>query len=163
MKIIGIDPGTHRLGFGVVEFINGNPTLLEAGLLSVQKSSGTVSLADIKRRLDEVLLRYTPHALAIERLFFAKNQKTALRVAEARGVVLLAADEQGIPIYELTPNEIKLGITGYGASDKKAVLKMVRLILKRPDLTVIDDVSDALAVALVAGQFVKIKNYPQVG
>jgi crossover junction endodeoxyribonuclease RuvC len=88
--------------------------------------------------------------VAIEKLFFAKNQKTAIAVAQSRGVVLLATKEQGIRIKEYTPNEVKLGVTGYGFADKKAVLKMVRLILNKGDLKVIDDASDALALAIFA-------------
>jgi crossover junction endodeoxyribonuclease RuvC len=88
--------------------------------------------------------------MGIEKLYFAKNQKTAIAVAQARGVVLLSVGEHGIPVKEYTPNEVKSGITGYGFSDKKAVLKMVRLILGKHDLKIIDDASDALAIAIVA-------------
>lgn len=95
-------------------------------------------------------MKHKPDVLAIEKLYFAKNQKTALAVAQARGVILLAGKEHGLRIREYAPNEVKIGVTGYGAADKKAVLKMVRLILKRPDLSVIDDASDALALAILA-------------
>ena len=88
--------------------------------------------------------------MAIEKLFFAKNTKTALAVAQARGVILLATKERGIRIKEYTPNEVKLGVTGYGFADKKAVLKMVRLILRKQNLKVIDDASDALALAILS-------------
>ena len=88
--------------------------------------------------------------LGIEKLFFAKNQKTAMAVAQARGAILLAAEEAGLTIKEYAPNEVKLGIAGYGFADKKAILKMVRLMLKKPDLAVIDDASDALALAIMA-------------
>jgi len=86
------------------------------------------------------------------KLFFMKNQKTAMSVAEARGAIMLSAAESGLSVKEFSPNEVKAGITGYGLADKKAVLKMVRLILNQPSLNLIDDASDALAIAIVASQ-----------
>jgi crossover junction endodeoxyribonuclease RuvC len=88
--------------------------------------------------------------MGIERLYFATNQKTAIAVAEARGIILLSAAEAGLPIKEYAPNEVKTGVAGYGLADKKAVLKMVKLTLGMQDLKVIDDASDALAIAIMA-------------
>jgi crossover junction endodeoxyribonuclease RuvC len=123
---------------------------IEAGIMSIKSTDNVGALYEIKKNLDKLITKHKPDVLAIEKLFFAKNQKTALAVAEARGVILLAAREHGIRIREYAPNEVKIGVTGYGAADKKAVLKMVRLILQKPGLSVIDDASDALALAILA-------------
>jgi crossover junction endodeoxyribonuclease RuvC len=105
---------------------------------------------EIRRALRAILITHKPAALGIEQLFFSNNQRTAMAVAEARGVLLLGAAERGVPVIELSPRAVKFGIAGYGGADKRAVLKMVRLILKKPDLRVIDDASDALALAILA-------------
>ncbi|MEK7608550.1 MAG: crossover junction endodeoxyribonuclease RuvC [Patescibacteria group bacterium] len=149
MIILGIDPGTKRMGFGVVKKEGSFLSLLEAGILD-SPDGGAVSLATIKKRLDSLFLSYRPSALAIERLYFSKNQKTAIAVAEARGVAVLAAEERGVPILEYTPTEVKSSLAGYGGADKKAVAKMVRLILGEPTLDLIDDAYDAIALSLVA-------------
>ncbi|MEK9179852.1 MAG: crossover junction endodeoxyribonuclease RuvC [Patescibacteria group bacterium] len=148
MIVLGIDPGTERAGYGVVEKAGSKIKLIAAGLLKV-KSKGPEGLLEIKTASLKIIKKFHPEMMAIEKLFFAKNQKTALRVAEARGVLLTAAAESGLKIKEYGPNEVKAGITGYGFADKKAVLKMVRLMLKEPDLEVIDDASDALALAIL--------------
>src|SRR3989338_4075313 len=152
MIILGIDPGTRRIGYGVVRTEGGRVELVDAGILSIQSSTDPEALAEMKRGLGALIKKFKPDRLAVEKLYFAKNQKTALQVAQARGVILLVATEHGLTAEEYGQNEIKSGITGYGLADKKAVLKMVRLILKRPDLDVIDDASDALAIAIVASR-----------
>jgi len=106
-------------------------------------------MLDVKNELKKIIDKFQPETLAIEKLFFAKNRKTALEVAHTRGVIILAAMEQNLKIKEYAPNEIKAGITGYGMADKKAVLKMVKLFLNQPDLKIIDDASDALAIAIM--------------
>src|SRR6202035_2115858 len=108
------------------------------------------ALAEAKKEIDIIIKKYQPEIVVVEKLYFAKNQKTAIAVAQARGVILLAIQENGIELRECTPNEVKLGVTGYGGADKKAVLKMVKLILGKHDLDVIDDASDALALAILA-------------
>ena len=150
MVILGIDPGTQRMGYGVVRKSGSSVKLLDAGLIAVVGHHGPDVMAQIKSHLNKLIDRFHPELIALERLYFAKNQKTAMSVAEARGVILLAAGERSLPIREYNPNEIKLAITGYGGADKRAVLKMVKIILKKPSLDVIDDASDALAVAIVA-------------
>lgn len=147
---LGIDPGTRRVGYGLVRKDRGAVTFVAAGILKIQSAEDAPALAETKKELDGLIKKHRPDVLGIEKLFFAKNQKTAIAVAQARGVMLLAAREAGIPIREYTPNEVKLGITGYGLADKKAMLKMVRLTLGKPDLAVIDDASDALALAIMA-------------
>jgi crossover junction endodeoxyribonuclease RuvC len=150
MIALGVDPGTRRVGFGVVERNFGDVRFVAAGILKITASEDIGALKEIKHEADKIIKKYKPDIFGIERLYFAKNQKTALAVAQARGVILLAAAEAGILIKEYAPNEIKSGVTGYGAADKKAVLKMVELTLGKRNLKIIDDASDALAIAIMA-------------
>ncbi len=151
MISLGIDPGTRRIGYGIVEKKNDNTLILKgAGILKIAGTDDIAALAETKQGVTAVIKKYKPDIVGIEKLYFAKNQKTAMAVAQARGVLLLALHEAGIPIKEYAPNEIKLGIAGYGFADKKAILKMVRLILGQHDLKIIDDASDALAGAIMA-------------
>jgi crossover junction endodeoxyribonuclease RuvC len=153
MIILGLDPGTTRAGYGLIQVEAGKTQLIGAGVLKVpEKGSKADILEAIRNAIAKLCAEHAPKVIAIEKLFFAKNRKTALAVAEARGVMLMAAREAGADIREYSPNEVKMAVTGYGSADKKAVLKMVRLILKAPDLKVIDDASDALAIALTASQ-----------
>lgn len=150
MVVLGIDPGTRRIGYGIVRKDGGAVSLLAAGILAIRSTNDPSALRETKKQIDSLLRRFRPAVVAVEKLFFAKNRTTALQVAQARGVVLLAAAERGLPIREYAPNEIKLGITGYGLADKAAVLKMVRAALGKPSLKLIDDASDALAIAIFA-------------
>ena len=150
MISLGIDPGTRRIGYGVISEEQKKPEFITAGILKITSSDDPSALVEAKREIDALIKKYKPAVMAIEKLYFAKNQKTALAVSQARGVILLAAREHNIPIREYSPNEVKMGVTGYGHADKAAVLKMVKLILGKQDFKVIDDASDALAVAIVA-------------
>ena len=150
MITLGIDPGTRRIGYGIIEGEGNSLSFLCAGILTIESTDDASALHETKTEVGKLIKKYKPAVMGIEKLFFAKNQKTAMAVAQARGVILLAAQEAAVPIKEYTPNEVKLGITGYGFADKKAVLKMVRLILGKQDLKVIDDASDALALAIMA-------------
>lgn len=161
MIFLGIDPGTRRIGYGIVQSERGRATsgentsssiikFVAAGILTIKSTDDANALVETKWGVDMLIKKYNPVALGIEKLYFAKNQKTAIAVAQARGVILLAARESGVPICEYTPNEVKLGVTGYGFADKKAVLKMVCLILNKHSMKVIDDASDALALAIMA-------------
>ncbi len=148
MIALGIDPGSRRIGYGVVNSEHGTIKYVAAGIFNIKTKDDISALEETKSEIDRLIKKHKPDVVAIEKIFFAKNQKTAIAVAQARGVVLLAAKERGVSIKEYTPNEVKLGVTGYGFADKKAVLKMVRLILGKKDLKVIDDASDALALAI---------------
>jgi crossover junction endodeoxyribonuclease RuvC len=151
MISLGIDPGSRRIGYGIVEKKKDNIVrFVAAGILKIKSTDDIGALAETKKGASALMKKYKPDILGIEKLFFAKNQKTAMAVAQARGVLLLAAYEAGVPVEEYTPNEIKLGVTGYGSADKTAVLKMVRLILGKHELKMIDDASDALAGAIMA-------------
>jgi crossover junction endodeoxyribonuclease RuvC len=150
MIALGIDPGSRRIGYGVVKCDGSALTLVAAGILEIKTADDVSALEETKKGVDALIKKHKPDVMAIEKLFFAKNTKTALAVAQARGVILLATKERGVRIKEYTPNEVKSGVAGYGFADKKAVLKMVRLILNKPDLAVIDDASDALALAILS-------------
>jgi len=155
MIILGIDPGTRRVGFGVIEKNGSSIILVDAGLLEISSSKDVDALKEIKRGLENLFTVHKPEIVAIEKLFFSKNRKTALQVAEARGVALVTAKENGLEIKEFSPNEVKSALTGYGAADKKAVLKMVGLRLKKPGFRVVDDAADALALAIVASDQIR--------
>lgn len=151
MISLGIDPGTRRIGYGIVRCEGNASDFIAAGILTIKGTDDIAALYETKKGVDRLIKKYRPAVLGVEKLYFAKNQKTAIAVAQARGVILLSGREHKVRIKEYTPNEVKLGVTGYGFADKKAVLKMVRLILGKHDLAVIDDASDALALALMAG------------
>lgn len=152
MVILGIDPGTRRIGYGVIRKLSGRLNFVAAGLLKIKSAEDFGALKETRKRIEEIIKKFGPEVLAIEKLYFMRNQKTGIQVAQARGVILLSALEKGLKILEYAPNEIKAGITGYGFADKKAVLKMVKLILGKSDLDIVDDASDALAVAILASQ-----------
>jgi crossover junction endodeoxyribonuclease RuvC len=149
MISLGIDPGTRRIGYGIVRSERNEIEFVAAGILNIKSVDDAGALMETKRGIDALIKKYKPDAAAVEKLFFASNQKTAMAVAQARGVILLAIRESDTPLREYAPNEMKSGITGYGSADKKAVLKMVRMILQKPELKVIDDASDALALAIL--------------
>lgn len=150
MIALGIDPGTRRIGYGLVEEKNGGLKLLAAGLLKIKSKEDVGALQETRSGLRTLIQKFRPDVLSIEKLFFARNQKTAIAVAQARGAILLTASEAGLKVREYSPNEVKAAIAGYGLADKKAVLKMVRLFLKEPRLEIIDDASDALALAILS-------------
>ncbi len=148
MRILGIDPGTSRIGFGLIE-TTGGLRMLKYGTLEAKEKDLSGKMTTMTRQFRELLKETKPELAAIERLYFAKNQKTALAVAQARGALLSILLENGIAVTEFSPNEVKSQITGYGLADKKGVAKMVVSILKT-ELTGYDDASDALAIAIVA-------------
>ena len=150
MRIIGIDPGTGRLGFGVIEAKFGKLTLVDAGIITTPAHTPTpIRLEDIYKNLTEIIADTKPSVMAIERLFFARNVTTAMSVAEARGVALLAGQQAGLLIEEYTPMQIKQSITGYGKADKKQMQEMVRLQLGLKSAPKPDDAADALAAAIM--------------
>jgi len=150
MRILGIDPGTGILGFGVVDFAKGKPpTMIDAGVISTPAHTPLPDrLKDIFDGLNEIIRESKPNAVSIEKLFFAKNITTAISVAEARGVAILAARENDVPIFEYTPLQIKQTLTGYGRADKKQVQEMVKLHLDLREIPRPDDAADALAAAI---------------
>lgn len=150
MKVLGIDPGYERLGIAIVEKdTQGKERLLYSDCFKTSaKDPHYVRLDQIGTELSAVITKYQPDALAIENLFFNSNQKTALLVSEARGVILYTAAHAGLTIEEFTPPQIKAAITGNGRSDKKGIIKMVPLLIKIDKKIQYDDEYDAIAAAL---------------
>lgn len=156
MRILGIDPGTGILGFGVIDIVNTKPKLVDAGVIRTPvKEDDAVRLLTIYDELTEIIKVTKPEYMSVEKLFFARNVTTAMTVSQARGVVLLCAMQAGMKIYEYTPMQIKLAITGYGKADKKQVQEMVRLILGLKVVPKPDDAADAIAAALTLGQSIR--------
>lgn len=152
MKIIGIDPGYDRLGIAVVErsaSTKQKETVIFSECFETSpKQTIYERFKSIGLRIGEVLDEYEPDALAIENLFITKNQKTAMRVSEARGIIIYEAVKRGMPVFEYSPMQIKVAVTGDGASDKSRMMKMVRLLVKFDSSSALDDEYDAIAVAL---------------
>ena len=149
MIILGIDPVTAALGYGVVERIGGRLRAIDHGCLVTSADLPMPErLLAIHGLLDDLLSLHEPAIVAVERLFFSRNAQTAIAVGQARGVVLLAAAQHGKPVREATPNEVKSAIAGYGAADKEQVQRMVQLVLGMAELPRPDDAADALAIAV---------------
>ena len=149
MIILGIDPGTAALGFGIVERSGGRLRAVDYGCLVTSPDLAMPDrLLAIHGLLDDLLALHQPAVVAVERLFFSRNAQTAMAVGQARGVVLLAAAQHATPVREATPNEVKSAIAGYGAADKEQVQRMVQLVLGMSELPRPDDAADALAVAV---------------
>lgn len=149
MRIIGIDPGTGILGFGVIDAERGTFKLVDAGVITTPAHTPLdVRLEDIFDNLTEIIASTKPEVMSIENLFFARNVTTAMSVAHARGVAMLAGRKARLPIAEYTPMQIKQTITGYGKADKKQMQEMVRLQLGLKEVPKPDDCADALAVAI---------------
>ncbi|BCX15890.1 MAG: crossover junction endodeoxyribonuclease RuvC [Candidatus Parcubacteria bacterium] len=151
MKIIGIDPGSTRAGFGIIKFQKNNPLFLKGGIIKVTASEKNRRLVELEREFQKLIKHQKIEAAGIEKLYFVKNLKTGLEVAQARGVLLLCLSKKRVPIYEWTPTEIKQIITGNGSADKQSIEKMVKIILRIKEFRQPDDVFDALAIALVTG------------
>ena len=159
MRILGIDPGSARIGFGLIERKRGDRSLVEVGVIEIPKGSASERLLALGREFGTMLERTKPDTIGIERIFFAKNAKTAIGVAEARGLIAHCSLEYlrkngsktgSAEIFECTPQEAKVAVTNWGGADKKAVARMVSLILKAGTLAVLDDATDALAIAICA-------------
>lgn len=149
MRILGIDPGTGILGFGVIEMQGSKPLLVDAGVIRTPvKEDDAVRLLTIYDELTDIITATKPSVMSVEKLFFARNVTTAMTVAQARGVVLLCGQQAGLRLFEYTPMQIKQAITGYGRADKKQMQEMVRVLLGLTEVPKPDDCADALAAAL---------------
>jgi crossover junction endodeoxyribonuclease RuvC len=150
MKILGIDPGTGILGFGVVSFTTSqNPHMVTAGVIKTPAHTPLHErLVEIYNGLTEIINETKPDAVSIEKLFFAQNITTAISVSHARGVAMLVAAQASVPIFEYTPLQIKQTLTGYGRADKKQIQEMVKLHLGLKQIPKPDDAADALAAAI---------------
>jgi crossover junction endodeoxyribonuclease RuvC len=149
MRIIGIDPGTGILGFGVIDVIKGKATLVTAGVVRTPAHTPLDErLEEIFDSLTDIIAETNPSVMAIEKLFFARNVTTAMSVSHARGVAMLAGKKAKLELAEYTPLQIKQTLTGYGKADKKQVQEMVRVHLALREIPKPDDCADALATAI---------------
>jgi crossover junction endodeoxyribonuclease RuvC len=150
MIILGIDPGTTRIGFGVISEEKGKLSLIDYGVIegkSKQKISD--SILENCKKLSKIIKKYKPEVAGIEKIFFSKNIKTGIDVAQSRGALILELAKASIKITELSPSEIKSSVTGYGLADKRSVSKVAAMILGVKDgLKGYDDASDAVAIAI---------------
>ena len=149
MIVLGIDPGTARTGYGILDSVGSKLQLIDYGCYETVKDRPLHErLLLIHEGLTDIIETYRPEAVGVERLFFNKNVQTAFAVGQARGVVLLAAAQHGLPIFEFGPHEVKMAVTGYGRAPKDQVQRMVQLVLSMKELPRPDDAADALAVAV---------------
>lgn len=149
MRIIGIDPGIATVGFGVVDSSGGKQSYVTCGVITTPAKTPLSSRLDqIYTDLEELFAAFKPDAVSIEELFFNTNITTGIAVAHGRGVLLYAAEKCGIPLYEYTPSQVKLAVTGYGKAEKRQVMDMTRRLLKLKAVPRPDDAADALGLAL---------------
>jgi crossover junction endodeoxyribonuclease RuvC len=157
LRILGIDPGYDRIGIAIIE----NKNLIYSECFDTNaKDSFHIRLKSIGLEIKRVIDKYNPDVLAIESLFITKNQKTAMKVAEARGVISYEACLKDIPIHEYSPPQIKVAVTGHGGSDKAQIIKMIPLLIKMRVKKALDDEYDAIAVALTCQAHIG-RGYPQ--
>jgi crossover junction endodeoxyribonuclease RuvC len=159
LRILGIDPGLAIVGFGFVDKEGNKLTPVQYG--SIQTEAHTPEeerLLHVYEGMVQLIDKYKPDAVAVEKLFFARNVTTALPVAQARGVLILAAVQQGLPVAEYTPMMVKQAVVGYGKAEKKQVQEMVKLLLKLSAVPKPDDVADALAVAVCHAHSVSLNS-----
>ena len=148
LKILGIDPGTARTGYAVIESARGKLELLESGTIGKKEAGAAARLLFISRALLKIISRHAPQIAAVEKLFFSKNVRTAMAVAEARGAILLTLKMADITVYEYSPQEIKIALTSSGNAPKPQVAAMTRVLLGISKLPRWDDESDAIAIAI---------------
>jgi crossover junction endodeoxyribonuclease RuvC len=150
MRILGIDPGTGILGFGVIDApAPGKVQLVDGGVIRTPvKQADSIRLKTIYDELTEIIEQHKPQIISVEKLFFSQNVTTAMSVSQARGVVLLCGEQNNLELFEYTPQQIKQAITGYGKADKKQMQEMVRVILGLQEVPKPDDCADALAAAI---------------
>ena len=149
MRILGVDPGFAITGYSIIDYI-GNKFHLETSgaILTEAHTSFPLRLEKINQELDDIIKTYQPEAMAIEELFFNNNAKTAINVAQARGVILMTARIRKVPTYEYTPLQVKQAVVGYGRADKMQVQRMVKMILNTEKLPKLDDITDSMAIAI---------------
>jgi len=150
MRILAIDPGYDRLGIAVIEGSASKPVLIWSDCVIPAKGPQEERLAEVRAATEGAIREYAPELLALEKLFFSNNKSSAMGVAEARGAVLAAAGTAGLPVVELSPGTVKVAVTGNGAADKKAVAKMIPLLLALPPKKRLDDELDAIAIGIAA-------------
>ncbi|MBI2010860.1 MAG: crossover junction endodeoxyribonuclease RuvC [Candidatus Colwellbacteria bacterium] len=150
MIILGLDPGTTRVGYGVIEAQKGKLNLIKCGLIGEVSADQAERLRIVEKELGKIIKTHKPVLIGIEKIYFSKNRKTAMSVAEARGVMIALAGRHNIPVLEFGPSEVKKIVTGSGAATKEMVGRIVALTLNLKTPPRPDDVSDALAIAIMA-------------
>lgn len=150
MRVIAFDPGYQRLGVAIIEKLqNSQETLVFSECFFTKKEDEYFDrIEKIGRRVEEIIKTHSPNYGSIEGLFFSKNTTTALKVSEIRGILIYLCKKSMIPVYEFTPNQIKVAVTGYGKSDKKSINNMVSKLINLPERKIIDDEMDAIACGL---------------
>ena len=149
MIILGIDPGVATIGFGVLKAQRGKNTLLQYGVITTPPGIPLSNrLLQISNDMEELIYTFHPDEMAVEELFFTKNITTGIAVAHGRGVILLAAEKLGVPIFEYTPMQVKQAVVGYGGAEKKQVMLMTQRLLGMKEIPRPDDAADALAIAI---------------
>ncbi len=148
MIILGVDPGTSRIGYGIIKSEGNKLSLLDYGTIEPKEKEIKFKFLEINNSLEALIKLWKPEKAGIEKIFFTKNQKTGISVAEARGVIMHCLLKNGINTKEYRPQDIKMSVTGYGSADKTSVAKMVKTILKLDKLEGYDDSWDAIAISL---------------
>lgn len=149
MRVVSVDPGYDRLGIAVLEYSDGKEKLLYSGCIETNKGNTlNERLVFLGNEFERIIKEYSPNTLGIETIFFNKNIKTAIGVAEARGIILYLAQINKCEVFEFGPQEIKVAVTGYGKSDKRAVFDMVARLLPETPSNALDDEYDAIAVGI---------------
>lgn len=156
MRILGIDPGSTLIGYGLVRD-EGVFTLEDCGLLRIKEKDPSKKLLEIKNEISKILEKYKPDVVGVEKLFFAKNKKTAIEVAQARGVIVAQALSVQKNLIELTPMQVKSTVVGYGSADKKAVSKITAKILNLKEEINEDNTADAVAIAIASAMEYKAR------
>lgn len=158
VRILGIDPGFDRTGIGVIDQSGNRLVWVYHGCIQTSaKDSFALRLQQTRDGIKEAIAQFHPQAAVVEELFFQNNAKTAIKVGMARGVVMITLADAGIPVIEITPNQVKQGITGYGAADKKQIQDMVKRLLNLKEIPKPDDAADALALAIVGGPLIALQ------
>lgn len=149
MIILGIDPGSIRIGYGIINCLkNKKLELIDYGVIELPRQKTDSLILKISEEIDKIIRKHNPDIAGIEKIYFTKNVKTGIEVAQTRGAIILKIAQHKIPIKEFSPSEIKLNVTNYGLADKKAVAKMTAKILNIKEIKGFDDASDALAIAI---------------
>lgn len=149
VTILGVDPGIADTGYGVIKKLNGRLEVIDYGCIKTKAQSPTQDrLVQIYKSLNQIIKKYRPDVVGVEKLFFAKNSKTALTVGQARGVIVLAVGQNKLELQEPTPLQVKLALTSYGQASKQQVKQMVKTILRLEVPPKSDDAADALAIAI---------------
>lgn len=149
MRILGIDPGFAITGYSIIDYIGNRFILVDSGAVTTKAGeSFPLRLSKLYTDINLIIDQYQPDAISVEELFFNNNVKTAINVAQARGIILVAGCQKNIPTYEYTPLQVKQAVVGYGRADKIQVQKMVKTILKVDTLPKLDDITDSMAIAI---------------